>query len=123
MNMNLYECNIIAVDFDGTLCFDCYPEIGTPNLRLINILKDLREKGIRLILWTCRCGSPLSEALSWCASFGLFFDAVNENLPEILEKYGSDSRKIFADVYIDDRSINGLADFEFRDMDLMDIAV
>ncbi|MCR5330357.1 MAG: hypothetical protein K6E62_04100, partial [Lachnospiraceae bacterium] len=108
MNVNLSECNIIAVDFDGTLCSDCYPNIGTPNLRLINLLKKLQLDGAKLILWTCRCSTPLKDALRWCALHGLFFDAVNENLPEILEKYGSDSRKIFADIYIDDRSFTDL---------------
>ena len=102
--MNFEEYKIIAVDFDGTLCHDCYPKIGAPNLRLIYILKELQRKGTRLILWTCRCGAPLSDAIRWCAGHGLIFDAVNENLPEILEKYGTDSRKIFADIYIDDRS-------------------
>ena len=102
--MSFENYNIIAVDFDGTLCNDCYPKIGAPNLRLIYILRELRKKGTKLILWTCRCGEPLKEALKWCEYHGLCFDAVNENLPEILEKYGSDSRKIFADIYIDDRS-------------------
>ncbi|MBQ7564153.1 MAG: hypothetical protein IJT16_09195 [Lachnospiraceae bacterium] len=112
--MNFKECGIIAVDFDGTLCTDCYPKIGAPNLRLIYILKELQKKGTRLILWTCRCREPLAEALRWCASYGLTFDAVNENLPEILEKYGSDSRKIFADIYIDDR---GCSDFTFSEFE------
>ncbi len=102
--MNIKEYNIIAVDFDGTLCIDSYPGIGAPNMRLICILKKLRENGTKLILWTCRCRKPLEEAIMWCRLHGLEFDAVNENLPEILEKYGSDSRKIFADIYIDDRS-------------------
>ena len=102
--MDIGNYNIIAVDFDGTLCHDCYPSIGAPNLRLIYILRELRKKGTRLILWTCRCGEPLKDALRWSSYHGLEFDAVNENLPEILEKYGSDSRKIFADIYIDDRS-------------------
>ncbi len=121
--MKLEELNIIAVDFDGTLCADCYPKIGAPNLRLIYILKELRKKGARLILWTCRCGEPLREALKWCAFYGLGFDAVNENLPEILEKYGSDSRKIFADIYIDDRSFTELPSLSDFSLEAMDIAV
>ncbi len=106
--MDIGNYNIIAVDFDGTLCHDCYPSIGAPNLRLIYILRELRKKGTRLILWTCRCGEPLKDALRWSSYHGLEFDAVNENLPEILEKYGSDSRKIFADIYIDDRSFQDI---------------
>lgn len=95
---------IIAVDFDGTLCNDCYPEIGEPNHTLIAALHRMQRKNCRLILWTCRCGEKLEEAVEWCRSFGLEFDAVNSNVPEIIRKYGSDSRKIYADIYLDDRS-------------------
>ena len=97
---------MIAVDFDGTLCRDCYPKIGEANSRLIRILKELRQNGDQLILWTCRQGQALEEALQVCEAWGLTFDAINENLPQITERYGSDSRKIYADIYIDDRSIS-----------------
>ncbi len=98
------EHEIIAVDFDGTLCIDAYPSIGTPNLPLICYLKQMQSHNARLILWTCRSGEPLKEAVNWCVRQGLIFDAVNENLPETISKYGSDSRKITADIYIDDRA-------------------
>ena len=96
---------IIAVDFDGTLCESCFPEIGRPNIDLIRKLKNSRMQGDKLILWTCRTHEDLSSAIAWCNSYGLHFDAINENLPEILALYGGDSRKIFADIYIDDRCI------------------
>ena len=95
---------IIAVDFDGTLCRDCYPMIGEAHEALIRRLKELRAQGDRLILWTCRQGERLEEAVLFCMARGLFFDAVNANLPETIETFGGDSRKIFADIYIDDRS-------------------
>ncbi|MGN0291785.1 MAG: hypothetical protein ACI4C5_07625 [Lachnospiraceae bacterium] len=98
------EYRIIAVDFDGTLCTDCYPKIGIPNIYLIEMLKTLQEKGCCIILWTCRCAERLEEAKIWCEQFGLIFDKINENADEIIEKYGSDSRKIYADVYIDDKA-------------------
>ena len=97
------EGRIIAVDFDGTLCRDCYPKIGDANEGLICRLKDLHRQGNRLILWTSRQGERLEEALHFFFFCLLLFDAVNENLPEIIEQFGSDSRKIFADIYIDDR--------------------
>ena len=97
------EYQIIAVDFDGTLCTDCFPKIGKPNTALIELLKGLRRQGRQIILWTCRCGNQLEEAVE-CAGSGTGIDAVNENLPEIIERYGSDGRKIYADVYIDDKS-------------------
>lgn len=98
------ENYIIAVDFDGTLCTECWPEIGAPNLRLIGELIYRKSLGDKLILWTCRSGVQLLNAVKWCKSYGLTFDAINDNLPEMIEKYGSNSRKITADVYIDDKA-------------------
>lgn len=95
---------IIAVDFDGTLCENKWPDIGEPYEDLIDRLIDIQEKGNKLILWTCRIGERLEEAVRWCRAHGLIFDAVNENLPEVLEWMGTDSRKVFADIYIDDRA-------------------
>lgn len=95
---------IIAVDFDGTLCGEIYPEVGKPNMQLIDALIKRRMAGDKLILWTCREGEPLEKAVNWCNRLGLYFDAVNDNLPEIIEMWGNNSRKITADLYIDDRS-------------------
>ena len=96
---------IIAVDFDGTLCKNAWPEIGEPIQDTINyILYAQKELGARLILWTCRADKMLNEAVEWCAAHGIIFDAVNENLPEIVAAFGSDTRKIFANKYIDDRN-------------------
>ena len=72
------EYQIIAVDFDGTLCTDCFPKIGQPNTALIELLKGLRRQGRQIILWTCRCGNQLEEAVEWCRKWELEFDAVNE---------------------------------------------
>lgn len=94
---------IYAFDFDGTLCKDAYPGIGKPNKAMIRYAKKLKAKGNRLILWTCRDGQPLEHAVEWCREQGLEFDTVNQNLPEILKMFGSDSRKITADCYVDDR--------------------
>ena len=102
---------IIAVDFDGTLCENCYPEIGAVNERLVQALKAQREKGDRLILWTCRSGEHLQAAVEWCQGFELQFDAINDNLPEVVSRYGNNSRKITADYYIDDRSMKPWEDF------------
>lgn len=97
---------IFAVDFDGTLCESVYPGIGEPNITLINHLIKRRNQGNKVILWTCRCGEGLQEAVAWCREQGLEFDAVNENLPEMVEYWGVDSRKAFADCYIDDKNLN-----------------
>lgn len=93
---------IIAIDFDGTLCENKWPKIGEPNTELIIYLIMQKTIGARLILWTCRSGEMLDKAVAWCSEQGLKFDAVNDNLPEIIKEYGRDTRKIFANAYIDD---------------------
>lgn len=95
---------IIAVDFDGTLCENQWPEIGLPNTKLIKELIYRRKHGDKLILWTNRVNDKLEAAVNWCKEQGLEFDAVNDNLPEIVESFGSNCRKIFADVFIDDKA-------------------
>lgn len=96
---------VYAVDFDGTLCVDRYPEIGEPRERVIEAVRRLRDDcGGRLILWTCREGDQLERALQWCHVHGLTFDAVNDNLPEHITIWGNNPRKVYADVYIDDRN-------------------
>ena len=97
---------ILAVDFDGTLCKDAYPAIGEPNFWALHAVKKAKENGAKLILWTCRCGQYLDQAVGWCLAQGITFDAINENLPEIVAKYGTNCRKIFADYYLDDKNIS-----------------
>lgn len=85
---------IIAVDFDGTLVENKYPEIGKP-LRgftddtLFNELIALRERGVKVILWTSRLGKELENAVNFCKSMGLEFDAVNDDLKEIKDEFDS----------------------------------
>ena len=95
----------MAVDFDGTLCKNCWPYIVEPNYELIDYLMDCRYQGAKLILWTCREGELLDKAVEWCEERGLFFDAVNDNIPESIKEYGGTCRKVSADIYIDDRSV------------------
>ena len=92
---------IVAVDFDGTLSLDSqYPNIGRFNTHLYEALMKLKGIGWLIVLWTCREGKELREAIIWCANNGLEFDAINENPPEVPFK----SRKVVADMYIDDRA-------------------
>ncbi len=99
------DFTIIAVDFDGTLCYSKWPDLGEPNQPLIDYLRSQRASGNKLILWTCRAGEALERAISWCRDQQLEFDAINDNLPEIVEKYGNNSRKITCDYYIDDKAV------------------
>lgn len=95
---------IIAVDFDGTLCYATWPEVGAPNIKLINDLIDMQKAGDKIILWTCREGIALENAIRWCKEYNLEFDAINDNLAEQVKLYGNNSRKICCDMYIDDKS-------------------
>lgn len=99
---------ILAIDFDGTLCTPAWPGIGEPMDEMIEYVKEQRAAGTRLILWTNRSGENLEEAVEWCKQRGLEFDTVNENLPELIELYKNDCRKINADIYIDDKAANPL---------------
>lgn len=96
---------IVAVDFDGTLCENAYPEIGAPKQEVIDAVKSYRKYGWRVVLWTCRNREQLEHALEWCKAQGLEFDAVNTNIPEVQATFGGDTRKVFADVYIDDKNV------------------
>ena len=96
---------IYAVDFDGTLCENNFPYIGAPIPRVIEFVKRQKADGNIIILWTCRAGQHLSDAVAWCENQGLIFDYVNENVKENVAMYGGDTRKIFADVYIDDKTL------------------
>ena len=95
---------IIAVDFDGTLCEQAWPGIGAPKWETIQALIAAQAAGARLILWTNRIGGRLREAVEWCRERELEFDAINENLPETLAAFTTDCRKVYADIYLDDKA-------------------
>jgi len=97
---------ILAIDFDGTLCQNLFPKIGNPIKPVIDWCKERKQAGDKLILWTCRTKNQLLEAVDWCKTQELEFDAVNENLDEIIKKYGGDTRKIQADHYVDDKNLS-----------------
>lgn len=97
---------IIAVDFDGTLCEHKYPLIGNPKIDIIKYIKKLKEENCILVLWTCRAGQFLKEAVEWCKEQEIEMHYVNENVPNMVKAFGNDCRKIFADMYLDDRAIN-----------------
>lgn len=95
----------IAIDFDGCLCENRWPEIGAPNMDVISAAIREQTNGTALILWTCRVGGLLEAAVEWCSSYGLEFDAVNANLPERITAYRNDCRKVNADEYWDDAAV------------------
>lgn|SRR5690554_4459925 len=104
--MNTIISKTIAVDFDGTIVEHKYPDIGNEMLFAFDTLKQLQAKGHKLILWTYRTGDKLEEAVAYCKKNGLEFYAVNESYPGE-SKEGNFSRKIAADIFIDDRNVGG----------------
>ena len=96
---------ILAVDFDGTLVSNEFPNIGKPDWVTVNMVKEQQKKGWKLILWSCRTGEALQQAADFCRNtLGLDFDAVNDNIPEVQQYFGESTRKVFANLYLDDRN-------------------
>lgn len=99
--------SIIVTDFDQTICLgESYPDPskGKPNIRLIKYLTLAREYGHKIILNTMREGDLLDMAVMWCMDRGIVFDAINDNLPDMVERWGYNSRKIYGDYIIDDHN-------------------
>ena len=68
---------IIAIDFDETIVKkDSYKELPGA----FQVIKKLQEMGHNIILWTCRAGQSLQNAVDYCKENGVVFDAVNQNL-------------------------------------------
>lgn len=107
---------IIAVDFDGILCKNAFPKIGEADFDVIKLVRDLKEAGHEVILWTTRNGDELDAAVKWCGTKGLSFDAINAPAPtnkaEYEGVYPVESRKVYANMYIDDHNPN----FVFNEM-------
>ena len=102
---------VIAVDFDGTIVTHRYPDIGDEIPFATETLKMLIKEHHKLILWSVREGKLLQDAIDWCRKRGVEFYAVNKDYPEEKVEYNNHfSRKIKADLFIDDRNIGGLPD-------------
>ena len=103
---------IVAVDFDGTLVEDKFPEIGKPIEKTWELLRKAQATGAKVILWTSRDNGRLEEAVKFCNERELYFDAVNENLPECQALFNNDTRKIYADEYWDDKAVKRFSTVE-----------
>lgn len=106
---------IVAIDFDGTLVQEKFPDIGDPIPNMVELCKKInKDPNYKLILWTCREGKQLEDALSWCKNQGISFDAVNDNLEEIKNEWHQNVRKIYCDVYIDDKNLVPYGELDFE---------
>lgn len=116
-------CRTVAVDFDGTLAVTRFPDIIKPIPETISACRKKRENGDILILWTCRSGEDLADAVEWCRRQGLVFDYINENVPEHIKFFGNDSRKIWAHEYIEDKAVNPERETRWKRKQLMWITI
>ena len=68
------------------------------------LLLSAQRQGNIVILWTCREGQSLLSALEFLRKNGFIPNLVNENAPQTIKMLGHNTRKVFADVYIDDKN-------------------
>lgn len=93
---------VIGLDFDGTIVKSRYPKIGRFKFGAKFVCRWLYRRGHTLILWTCREGILLDEAVWACWMKGINFHYHNENTTERIEQYGGDCRKLSSDILVDD---------------------
>ncbi len=98
---------ILAIDFDGTICRGTYPAIDGLQPNALTYINALYEEGHYIIINTCRTGDQLLEAINWMLQQGIKFHRVNDNSPCNVAEHRDNSRKIFADIYVDDRNLGG----------------
>ena len=99
---------IIAIDFDGTICRGTYPNIEGLQPDACKYINKMYADGHYIIIWTCRTGNRLLEAINFLLERGVRFSRVNDHNPANAAEYGVDGKKVYADVYIDDKQVGGL---------------
>lgn len=108
---------IIAIDFDNTIVKEKYPEVGAMFLLADEVIKGWYEEGNHIIINTCRSGINEGVAYTFLKEKNIPFNYINCNLPEMVELYGMDCRKISCDVSIDDKNVIGLPMTEDNQVD------
>jgi hypothetical protein len=101
---------VIACDFDGCICETNYPDIIKPMPHAIWALNTLQQHGYVIIINTCRVGVYCDDAIDYLYNQGFVPDLVNENMKDRIKMFGADSKKISADIYIDDRNYGTVID-------------
>ena len=104
---------VFIFDFDGTITDGDFPRVGTAQPHAFEVMKELQEAGHQLILNTCRENDGhkiskqyLTDAVDFCKENGIEFRSVNETRKED-EFRPNGGRKVYADIYIDDRNLGG----------------
>ncbi|SRR5690554_5226229 len=98
---------IIAIDFDGTICRGTYPNIDGLMPYAKESIQALKIDDHYIIINTCRTGSKLLKAINWLLEQKIPFDRVNDNHPGNVALYKSNSRKVYAHIYVDDKNVGG----------------
>ena len=98
---------VIAIDFDGTIVTEAYPDIGQEIAGAIDSIKRIQELGAECVLWTCRSDQHLEDAVLWLSDRGVDLRYKNENTKEQMDYWKTNPRKIAADIYVDDRAVGG----------------
>ncbi|PWR74828.1 hypothetical protein ACKUB1_13760 [Methanospirillum stamsii] len=97
---------VISVDYDGIIVTDGnWPEPGQVIPEAVESINRLHDSGFCIIINSCRIGKAEEAMVRKLNELGINYCRVNENCPERIKKYETDTRKISADLYIDDRSV------------------
>lgn len=91
-----YKSLTIAFDFDDTV-YDFHKK-GREYNHVILLLRELKVIGCYLICWTGQQNLAFVE--NYLNEYKIPFDTINDNPPY----YKSNSRKIYANAYLDDRA-------------------
>ena len=110
---------IIAIDFDGTICRSQFPTIQGEQPYAAEVIRKLHERGHYIIIWTCRTGENLLDAINWLAGHDIPFDRVNDNHPDNIAEHGGNNRKVYADCYIDDKNFGGFTGWPAVEQELI----
>lgn len=111
MGLNKHKA-LLAIDFDKTIADSDYPHIHNLRPNAKEVLNRLHEEGFYIIINTCRSDGYEEEVRQYLNSQEVKYHHVNTNHPGLCEYYKADSRKISADIYIDDKSLETLLDPE-----------
>jgi hydroxymethylpyrimidine pyrophosphatase-like HAD family hydrolase len=109
--MHEYKRFVIAIDFDGTIAEDKYPEIGPILPMAKNVINKLYRAGHFIIINTCRVGGTMGDVEKFLEEMDVHHHYINTNLPSKIREYGVDCRKISADIYIDDKNLMHISDW------------
>lgn len=91
----------IAIDFDGTCVTHEYPRVGM-DIGAIPVLKELTDRGHKLILWTMRGGDRLQDAVNWFEENEIPLYGIQRNPTQ---DTWTESPKAYAQLYIDDAAL------------------